>query len=100
MIALSEGHYAVHRLSFPNGKGYIGVTMGLKRRLNEHERAKTLVGSAIRKHGLPDVQILAICLEDYAYALERKAVEGFDTRVSHGYNLVNGGNRGSFRPGS
>lgn len=91
MIALSEGQCAVYRLSFPSGKEYIGVTTDPKRRLTEHERAKTLVGSAIRKHGFPAVQILAICTEDYAYELERKAVRGLDTLVPAGYNLVEGG---------
>ena len=36
MIALSDGHHALYRLSFPNGKGYIGVTTNPKRRLWEH----------------------------------------------------------------
>lgn len=91
MTALSEGHHAVYRLCFPNGKGYIGVTTNLTRRLKEHRRADTLVGRATRKYGAPKLQVLAVCLEEYAYDLERKAVRGFDTRVPHGYNLVNGG---------
>ncbi len=91
MTALSEGTHAVYRLSFPNGKGYIGVTANPERRLKEHERANTLVGCAIRKHGLPALQVLAVCTRDYAYDFEYKAVRGFDTLVPRGYNLVNGG---------
>jgi len=91
MIALSDGQYVVYQLSFPNGKAYIGVTMNLKRRMREHERADTLVGRAIRKYGSPELQILAVCLEDYAYELEREAVRRLDTLNPTGYNLVNGG---------
>ncbi len=91
MIALSEGHHAVYRLSFPNGKKYIGVTTDLTRRLKQHKYADTLVGRAIRKYGAPELQILAVCFEDYAYDLERKIVKRFDTMVPAGYNLVSGG---------
>jgi group I intron endonuclease len=91
MIALSDGHHAVYQLSFPNGKGYIGVTTDLKRRLWEHEHRDTLVGRATKKYGAPELQILAICLEEYAYDLERKAVITFKTLHPDGYNLMDGG---------
>ncbi len=91
MIKLSEGQHAVYRLTFLNGKGYIGVTVDLKRRLTEHERADTLVGSAIRKHGAPVLHVLAICTKNYAYALEFEAIGWLDTLAPAGYNLAEGG---------
>lgn len=91
MIALSEGHHAVYHLSFLNGKGYIGVTTDLKRRLWEHEHRDTLAGRASRKYGTPKLQVLAVCLGEYAYELERKAVAAFKTLHPDGYNLMDGG---------
>lgn len=91
MIALSEGQYAVYKFSFPNGKEYVGVTMDLKRRFRKHRRRDSFVGRAIRKHGFPSIQILAVCEEDYAYDLERKAIFQFNTLVPRGYNLTKGG---------
>ena len=91
MTESSKINHLTYKLSFPNGKEYIGVTGNVKRRLKEHECADTLVGHAIRKYGSPVLQVLAICTRDYAYDLERKAVEKFDTVSPTGYNLVNGG---------
>lgn len=92
MIKSCKINYLVYRLSFPNGKRYIGVTIDLKRRLWEHENRKdNLVGRAWAKHGTPVIQILAICEEDYAYDLERKAVIAFKSLSPYGYNLMDGG---------
>ncbi len=95
MIALNDRYYAVYMLSFSNGKSYIGVTIDVIRRFKEHKRHDTLIGRAIRKHGFPEPQILAICSEEYAYDLEQIAIERFDTISPNGYNLMEGGVGGS-----
>ena len=77
---------------FPSGKAYIGVTSNLKRRLIQHKYNKqTPVGFAFSKYGSGNVTVLAICDEEYAYDLERRAIEVFNTLVPHGYNLMKGG---------
>jgi len=84
--------YSVYHIMFPSGKAYIGVTSNLKRRLIQHRyNKKTPVGFAFSKYGSGEVTVLAICDEDYAYDLERRAIEVLNTLAPQGYNLMEGG---------
>lgn len=84
--------HLVYHIIFPNGKAYIGVTCNLRSRLWQHKhRVNTLVAQALAKHGSWMIIILAICDEEYAYALERRAIKIFGTLSPNGYNLVEGG---------
>lgn len=80
MITLSDGLY-------------FGVSKSPRRRFNEHCLADTSIGRAIRLRGREraELRILVCGKPDYIYALETKAIQAFDSRYPHGYNLAVGG---------
>ncbi len=89
---MSDSLCRVYCLSFSNGKKYIGVTIDLERRLWEHEnRVDVLVGRAWKRHGKPQIRILAVCETEYAYWYERRVIEWYSTISPAGYNLMDGG---------
>jgi hypothetical protein len=87
----------LYRITTPDGRAYIGVTVNMGARVRDHSRRDSPVGRAIRHHGRAKVtfQILAIgklgFIRDY---LEPKAIEAFGTRAPHGYNVTPGGTGG------
>jgi len=64
-------------------------------RLREGNRQYLRVSAAIRKHGVPVLQIFCIGTEEYIGALEIAAIKHFKTRnPRHGYNVALGGEGG------
>ena len=89
---------SIYHLSFPNGKGYIGITIRpIDERLREHvgasRRGSQLpVHRAIRKHGMPVVTVLDTNVpKDQLLELERWAIASFETFGKQGYNASPGG---------
>ncbi|ALP47432.1 SegD homing endonuclease [Vibrio phage phi-ST2] len=76
-----------------NGKEYIGVTIDLKRRFNEHARKDYAIGQAIRKYGITfdDMQVIASGTEDEMYELESSIVTDEYILSESNYNIVPGG---------
>lgn len=89
---------SLYRLTFPNGKSYIGITSGaVKRRVAKHvsqakEGRRSAVSQAIRKYGAFKTEILVVA-GDWSYLcdLEQRAIAAFKTLAPHGYNLTSGG---------
>lgn len=90
---------SLYRLSFPNGKSYIGITRGqTSTRFKEHSTVAKLgrghaVHHAIRKYGLDNVvcETLLIANWEYLTLIEKGAIESYRTKAPYGYNLTNGG---------
>lgn len=88
----------LYKLTFPNGKCYIGITTKrAKDRFHGHKarakqnKASTPLYTAWRKHGEPTLCVLAI-LEDHALAeTEIRAIAAFNTLHPNGYNASVGG---------
>lgn len=88
----------LYRLTFPNGKSYIGITSGaVKRRVLRHvsqakEGRRSAVSQAIRKYGTFETVVLAVA-GDWSYLcdLEQRAIAAFGTLAPNGYNLTLGG---------
>lgn len=83
-------------LDFRNGKSYIGITERTAiDRLNDHKKCvntgDTPVYNAWRKHGAPELRVLAIVENDDLAALEIRAIKAFNTLDPGGYNLSFGG---------
>lgn len=79
-----------------NGKKYIGLTSGLKRRLwlHEHGYGSGLVASAIKKYGRDNIRfdVLFECSNhEYAGMLEIGLIKYFNCMPPNGYNLTMGG---------
>lgn len=89
----------LYQIEFPNGKSYIGITVGTaEARLSEHlYNAKRGIDRgvyrAIRKYGESALKIktLAIGGWDYLVALEKKTIAAFGTFGCGGYNMTEGG---------
>lgn len=90
----------MYKLTFPNGKAYIGITTKTAAaRYSEHKKearlgkSKCVVHAAIRKYGAESVTIetLAIAGRQYLLGLEVRAIAAFGTKVPTGYNRTNGG---------
>lgn len=83
----------VYLLTFPNGKQYVGQTIhSVRDRVADHGRKDDLVGNAIRKHGDPEILVLAHARSrDELDDLERQFIEQLDTQYPNGYNLTDGG---------
>lgn len=95
----------LYRLTAPNGKAYIGITINATKRWWTHNQQATKKNSraalheAIRKHGFEAFkkEILVVAEIAYLKELEQKVIEAFGTRAPHGYNLTAGG-EGMFDP--
>ena len=89
----------LYKLDFANGKSYIGITTKTAaERFNGHRaRSKSIKGGdsalyqAWRKHGEPQMKVLAV-LEDRELAhTEQRAIAAYGTLVPNGYNVTIGG---------
>lgn len=91
--------HVIYKLTFPNGKVYIGQTKNFKVRLIGHKfsskKVDTPLYKAIRKYGWENVKKEAIkyCVESRADFWERKFIKEFNsTDRKFGYNCDEGGN--------
>lgn len=93
----------VYKLTFPDGKMYVGKTKCLKDRVHlysnkEHSTCK--VDAAISKFGIDNVDVEIVCkvdgikksdLELVLSVLEIKYIRDIDTIYPKGYNVSSGG---------
>ena len=87
----------IYKLTFPNGKSYIGLTKRtLVQRLGQHRRdvekgAGFLVHAAWLKYGEPIASVLLEADGEELKQAERDAIVGHGTMSPAGYNLIMGG---------
>lgn len=90
----------LYRLTFPNGKAYIGITTRtVAARFYGHVQFSRIgkkpcaVHMAIRKYGADavNVETLAVGKWGYLTELESKAISAFNSKAPFGYNLTDGG---------
>lgn len=93
----------IYRLTFPNGKSYIGQTVDFfEVRMTKHKSSSkhreisgcVALNAAIRKYGWTNVQkeILLYCDEKDLDMFESNMIKLYDTLIPNGYNLLSGGN--------
>lgn len=89
----------LYKLDFANGKSYIGITKHeARRRFRGHKASLTagnkgsLLYDAWRKHGEPQLVVLAVVEDADLPASEIRAIKAFNTLVPNGYNISEGGN--------
>lgn len=97
LIDLKENIMGIYKLTFPNGKIYVGLSNNIKRRMYEHNngnKAKTPCDLAIAKYGkINEIEILEFC-NDRNILSEREKfwiehLKANDRNI--GYNITNGG---------
>jgi len=87
----------IYKLTFVNGKSYIGLTLGTaQRRLKGHADAAkggsaTPCHKAWRALGKPDMIVLTECPDDLAFQAEIDAIRQHNTMLPNGYNVLAGG---------
>lgn len=90
----------MYRMTFPNGKAYIGITCKtLEKRIAGHVNRtvsnirRNAVNHAIAKYGIENVAIekLLIANYDYLKLAEIAAIRAFGTVCPNGYNVTAGG---------
>lgn len=89
----------LYRLTFPNGKVYIGITTRTaERRFSEHKKSAAsgrplAVNRAISKYGADSVLVETLVVAPWSYllALECQAIEAFGSKGDGGYNMTDGG---------
>lgn len=86
----------LYKLTFPNGKQYIGISVnGARARFLAHcsasSRYKHIVYAAWRKHGKPKLTVLAVIENSMLNELERRAIASYGTFAPGGYNITAGG---------
>ena len=95
-----KSHGFLYRLTFPNGKAYIGITKRtVDQRFSEHvsfaksEKSGSAVHHAIRKFGVASVKVETIDSADWdsLKLMEIAAISSQNTRPPCGYNLTKGG---------
>lgn len=78
-----------------NNKKYVGQTVDLKRRIEQHKRDNLYVDKAIRKHGWENckIEVLEEC-ENREQLNEREIfwIAELKSKSPNGYNLTDGGN--------
>ncbi len=96
--------YFLYKLTFPNGKVYIGQTVDFRIRMRGHKndsfnpnrRSRNCqVNNAIRKYGWDNVKrkIILVCGESQIDIFEREYIKLFKaTNRKFGYNRESGGN--------
>ena len=89
---------SLYRITFPNGKVYIGIARWPRSRFMAHlANAKKGVNlpihRAIRKHGAEAIvmEVLAVGKAEYIAELEARAITAFGARGKGGYNVAIGG---------
>lgn len=99
---IPEGHGVIYRLTFGNGKVYIGQTSRpFWARLNDHA---ILVGgnknsklyNGWRKHGLESADVIFVCSIRFLNEFEAHFISEYDSFDS-GYNATRGGEGGPLR---
>jgi group I intron endonuclease len=96
-VEIPKGAACLYKITFPNGKVYIGVTSDFERRMRAHAKSGITplhpVNRAVAKFGWENVktQILAIGPQEYIYDLESLAILNFVSLVPYGYNASCGG---------
>ena len=97
---LADAPGEVYKITFPNGKAYIGITTkGTDRRFSDHVYAagrgeKSALYNAIRLHGVEHVTVEVIGRADgwdVLCELERAAIVEHGSRSPAGYNMTDGG---------
>lgn len=87
----------LYKLDFTNGKSYIGITTGSALgRLKSHRKAANgsrdaALYHAWRKHGEPQLVVLAVVEDKDLAETEVRAIKAFGTLAPNGYNMVDGG---------
>lgn len=88
----------LYKLTFCNGKSYIGQTVRtMKKRMTQHRYTAKggsllAVHCAWRKHGEPTVEVIGEYEDqDDLHAAEIAAIRDMNTRIPNGYNLSYGG---------
>ena len=90
----------LYRITFPNGKAYIGITAKtaeVRFKVHKYEARRGSHGvlyDALRKHGVDAVSLETLAeLEDWQELCEaeRQAIAAHGTRSPTGYNLTDGG---------
>lgn len=94
---MSNKKYLIYKYTSPSDKSYIGQTIDLKRRTQQHTRLSSkcpYFSNAIQKYGIDNftLEILAenLSLEE-TNILEEKFIEEHNTLFPNGYNLKPGG---------
>lgn len=92
---------ALYKITFPNGKAYIGITADTAEgRFAEHaynsatNRADRPLNRAFRKYGRDAARLQTLVVADdwkYLCALERRAIAAYGTKGRGGYNATEGG---------
>jgi len=92
---------ALYKITFPNGKAYIGITVRTaEHRFQQHVAAATvrngnyLVCRALRRHGAHAVKLETLLTADdpdYLRLMERRAIAAYGTHGPGGYNATAGG---------
>jgi group I intron endonuclease len=88
--------FIIYKLTFPNGKLYIGCTKYYEQRMSEHKRAKSIqpkLSRAIKKYGWENVksEIIFNC-KTYEEMLQKETeFIKFYNSVTEGYNCTSGG---------
>ena len=91
-----SGISCIYLLEFPNNKIYIGKTINLKRRMQEHNcpgESRTVVDKAIKKYGkIEKVTIVERCLPEELNEKEKYWIKKYNsTDKNIGYNISSGG---------
>lgn len=87
----------LYKMTFPNGKVYVGITNDFARRMRAHKSASLKyqqpVCRAIAKHGWSNISREIIVIGPYHYIrqLESSAIVIFNARIPDGYNVGEGG---------
>jgi hypothetical protein len=92
----------IYLFTFPNGKQYVGQTVGtFESRASTHKSKAfsgdtgcRLLSNAIKKYGWESIkkEILVFCDDNTLDDYETKYIHIYDTMAPNGYNLITGGN--------
>ena len=82
----------VYLITVGNDKQYVGVTTNFTRRMREHLSRDSLIGRAIKVHGVKETEIL-VCDVPFNEALriEKHEIDTRRTLAPRGYNVTEGG---------